>query len=457
MLTVGIGLAGLSGSAFLALINASFPKTTAGSNDVLALSGLNFLLATICAGMMAGSEQEMARAVSRAIAIGEDPAAVQRRHYRHGAWLIIGTLLVVGALSPVLVVVSLGRHWVLLAELLVGLVGGLALYPIRGALTGRRDYPVFSTTLVIEGLSRLVPAGIILALGVGSVGSFGLVFALGGPTVACFYGLYAPRWLHRRRRELPETVPVVELAEAAATAASADDADVAGAGDRSGAGLWILTAATLSNQLLFNAVPLLVAAKYGGTHDTTLANESAAVLSAVGLTRLGILMMVQLQAPLLPKLTAAAVHRRFAEVRQYTKKLSLLCAAVGLAGSLGCWVLGPWVLTTIMRAHAHLPGDYLAVLALGTAFMMVGFILQAALVAMDRHVVVLIAWAVGAVVTVPVFLAGEGLFRTTALAGVIGPFVAMLVMAVEVWLRTRGGDQTPVDGDGVRASAPVLR
>ena len=212
----------------------------------------------------------------------------------------------------------------------------------------------------------------------------------------------------------------------------------------------------LANQLLFNAVPLLVAAKYSGTSDTTLANEAAAVLSAVGLTRLGILMMVQLQAPLLPKLTAAAAHRRFAEVRQYTKRLSLLCAAVGLAGSLGCWVLGPWVLSTIMRAHAHLPGDYLAVLALGTAFVMVGYILQAALVAMDRHVVVLTAWAVGAVVTVPVFFAGQGLLRTTAIAGVVGPFVAMLIMAAEAWLRTRGGDQEPVDGD-LRTPAPALR
>lgn len=453
MLTVGIGLAGASGSAFLALINASFPKG-AGSSDVLALSSMNFLLATICTGMMAGSEQEMARAVSRSVALGEDPAAVERRQYRHARWLMIGTLLATAALSPLLV--GTLKHWVLVLELLVGLVGGLALYPIRGALTGRRDYPVFSTTLIIEGLTRLIPAAVILALGVASVWLYGLVFALGGPAVACVYGLYAPRWRRRRRAargELPDPVPVPELAEAASSAAL-DESARDGASAGSGRQLWVLTAATLSNQLLFNAVPLLVAAKYGGDHGT-LADKAAAVLSAVGLTRLGILMMVQLQAPLLPKLTAAAAHRRFAEVRRLTRVLSLLCAAVGLAGVIGCWVLGPWVLTTIMRAHHSLPGAYLAVLALGTAFVMVGFILQAALVAMDRHVVVLVAWAVGAIVTVPVFLLGEGLLRTTAMAGVVGPFVAMSIMAVEAWLRTRGGDQQPADGADARTAAPV--
>jgi O-antigen/teichoic acid export membrane protein len=454
MLTVGIGLAGLSGSAFLALINASFPRESQTSGGpVVALSGLNFLLATICAGMMAGSEQEMARAVSRSIALGEDPATVERGQYRHAAWLGVGTLISVAAISPALVATMLHHHWVLAAELLVGLVGGLALYPIRGALTGRRDYAVFSTTLIIEGLTRLIPAVFILALGVASVWSYGLVFALGGPTVACFYGLFAPRWLRRRRGgrtdpepELPEPVPVAELAEAASSAAQDD----AGSARRSGSGVWILTAATLANQLLFNAVPLLVAAKYSS-------REAAAVLSAVGLSRLGILMMVQLQAPLLPRLTAAAAHHRFAEVRQYTKKLSLLCAAVGLAGCLGCWLLGPWILWNIMRAQAQLPGDYLAALALGTAFVMVGYILQAALVAMDRHAVVFAAWTAGVIATVPVFFIGEGLLRTTALAGAIGPFVAMAIMAVEAWLRTRGGDQEPAAGDDVRASAPVLR
>ena len=458
-LAIGLGLSGAAGSAFLAIINASFPKTASGSSDVLALSGLNFLLATIVTGMMAGSEQEMARAVTKAVALGGDPAEVVRRQSRHAAWLIGGTLVAVCLLSPLLVAKSLGHHWVLFGELLIGLVGGLAIFPIRGVLTGRRDYPLFSATLIVEGLTRLIPSLLILLLGLGAVWSYGLVFALGGPTLAAVFGVLVPRMTGRDvyRLEGPSanTVPAersvpagIEAEFAAGTQApdSADEPEPEADDERPAAleqgttRLTLLTAASLANQLLFNAIPLLVAARYAGHQD---ANQASAVNSGVGLTRLGILILVPLQAPLLPRLTAAAVHRRYAEVRKRTRVLTGLCAAVGLFASVCCWAVGPFVLRDIMRAHATLPGIYLAALALGTTFIMVGMIIQSTLLSIERHFVVLIAWLAGVVVTVPVFLVGHSLLGTTAVAAIAGPFVAMLIMAVDAWAHTRGADGEP--------------
>ena len=156
-LAIGLGLSGAAGSAFLAIVNASFSRNTAsGNSDVLALAGLNFLLATIVTGMMAGSEQEMARAVTKAVALGADPTPVVRSQARHAAWLIGGTMLATCALSPLLVAKSLGHNWVLFGELLIGLIGGLAIFPIRGVLTGRRDYPLFSATLIVRSEERRV-------------------------------------------------------------------------------------------------------------------------------------------------------------------------------------------------------------------------------------------------------------------------------------------------------------
>ena len=456
-LAIGLGLSGAAGSGFLAIINASFPKTPSGSSDVLALSGLNFLLATIVTGMMAGSEQEMARAVTKAVALGGDPAEVVRRQSRHAAWLIGGTMVAVCLLSPLLVAKSLGHHWVLFGELLIGLVGGLAIFPIRGVLTGRRDYPLFSATLIVEGLTRLIPSLLILLLGLGSVWSYGLVFALGGPTLAAVFGVLVPRLTGRDvyRLDGPSTkaipaernVPAGIEADFAAGTQASDDAEPEADGEplaalerQGGTRLTLLTAASLANQLLFNAIPLLVAARYAGHQD---ANQASAVNSGVGLTRLGILILVPLQAPLLPRLTAAAVHRRYAEVRKRTRVLTGLCAAVGLFASLCCWVLGPWVLRDVMRAHATLPGIYLAALALGTTFIMVGMIIQSTLLSIERHFVVLIAWLAGVIVTVPVFLIGHSLLGTTAVAAIAGPFVAMLVMAVDAWAHTRGADGEP--------------
>lgn len=451
-LAIGLGLSGAAGSIFLAIINASFPKTTDGSSSVLALSGLNFLLATIVTGMMAGSEQEMARAVTKAVALGADPRPVVRSQARHAAWLIGGTMLATCVLSPLLVAKSLNHNWVLFGELLIGLVGGLAIFPIRGVLTGRRDYPLFSATLIVEGLTRLIPGALVLALGLSSVWLYGLVLAIGGPTLASVFGVLAPRWSNREGyslegptaarddHELRDVPPGIEAEFAAGTQPTEEDeADnqASAALERGGVRLTLLTAASLANQLLFNVIPLLVAARYTGKAEASLAS---AVNSGVGLTRLGILILVPLQAPLLPRLTAAAVHRRYAEVRQRTRVLTALCAGVGLFAAACCWLIGPFVLKYIMRAHDTLPGYYLATLALGTTFMMVGMIIQSTLLSLERHSVVLIAWIAGVVVTVPVFLAGHSLLLTTGIAAVVGPFVAMLVMAVDAWLHTRGAD-----------------
>lgn len=451
-LAIGLGLSGAAGSAFLAIINASFPKGPAGSSSVLALSGLNFLLATIVTGMMAGSEQEMARQVTKAVALGADPALVVRRQSRHAAWLIGGTMLATCALSPLLVAKSLGHNWVLFGELLIGLIGGLAIFPIRGVLTGRRDYPLFSATLIVEGLTRLIPSLLMLLLGLSSVWLFGLVFALGGPTLAAVFGVLAPKLTGRDvyRLEGPSTahpaehdVPAGIEAEFAAGTQAAEEPDDEPPTtlERGGTRLTLLTAASLANQLLFNAIPLLVVMRYGG--DKAIADRTSAVNSAVGLTRLGILILVPLQAPLLPRLTAAAVHRRYSEVRRRTRVLTGLCAGVGLFAALCCLLIGPFVLQHVMRAHATLPGYYLATLALGTAFIMVGMIIQSTLLAIERHFVVLIAWTAGVVVTVPVFLIGHSLLATTGVAAIVGPFVAMVIMGFDAWLHTRGADGVP--------------
>lgn len=417
LLSVGLAISAVAGSGFLAILNASV-----SSADVVALSGLNFLLATISTGVMAGLEQEMTRAVSRALAVGDSPGPAIRRQVRQAAWLIGGTLVVVSALSPLIVDHWLGGRWYLFGELLIGLFGALASFQVRGMLSGRQDFRLYSLTLIVEGLTRLAPSILILVLGLGSAWLFGLLFAL-GPVFAAVSGLIGPRG---HAAEILGVAPA-ERPSAAETAES---------DRRAASNLALLTGATLASQLLLNSVPLLVVARYSTSHDQAVLNTAAAINSAVGLTRLGILLLLPLQAPLLPRLTAAAAHGRLAEVRQRTVKLAGLCAAVGLVGVAACAVIGPWALLTIMRAHASLPGWFLAVFASGTLFMMIGYILQSALIALGRHKIVMIAWGLGALLTIPVFATGGSILATTAFAAVAGPLAAAAIMAVDAWWAT---------------------
>ncbi len=435
LLIFSVVVAGAAGSGFLAIV-----IRTESHKDFLALSGLNFLLATISTGVMSGLEQEMARGVSRALALGGDAGAVIRRQVRQGLWLTVGTVAVVCALSPVVVTYSLGGHWYLFAELLLGLFGALGSFQVRGLLSGRQDFRTFSITMVVEGLFRLVPSMLILAYGHGSVWLYGLLFAL-GPVLATLSGVAGP-WVRKQpagpRAPDGSAAPVPDSATAAA--ASADPLD------RSTSDLALLTGASLANQLLLNSVPLLVVARYSGSKDQTILDQAAAITSAVGLTRLGSLILYPLQAPLLPKLTAAAARGDIAEVRRRTMPLLGLCTAVGLAAVGACALIGPWTVHTIMGAHYRLPGGFLAALAAGTLFMMAGLILQAALIALGRHRMVMLAWGLGVAVTIPVFLLSNAILVTTAFAAMAGPLVAAAVMAVDTQWATKprgAGPQGP--------------
>lgn len=101
LLAAGLGLSAAAGSAFIAVVNHSMPV-----NEVRPLPQLYFLLSAIGTGMFAAFEQEMTRAVSRALALGHSEAQVIRHQVRNAAWVGIGTLAIVCAASPFIT-----HHW----------------------------------------------------------------------------------------------------------------------------------------------------------------------------------------------------------------------------------------------------------------------------------------------------------------------------------------------------------
>jgi O-antigen/teichoic acid export membrane protein len=436
LLGFGLVVSGAAGSTFLAILNRSVDVP-----DFVALTtGLNFLLATISTGIMSGLEQEMARGVSRALALGTDAGAVVRRQTRQGLWLIGGTTAVICAASPLLVEHYLDGHWYLFGELLLGLFGTMASFQVRGLLSGRQDFQAFSVTLVVEGLVRLVPSILMFAVGNHSAWLFGLLFAL-GPALAALSGVIGP-WV--RKRPAQEDAGGLRTPSPAAAPVETER--------RSASNLALLTGASLANQLVLNAVPLLVVPRYSHSTDPGIVKQVAAINSAVGLTRLGILVLFPLQAPLLPRLTAAAARGDLAEVRRRTLPLLGLCTAVGLLAVGACATIGPWTLRVVMGAHAPLSGAFLAALAAGTLFMMIGLLLQATLIALGRHKMVMLAWGLGVVVTIPAYALSGTLLTAAGVTALVGPLVAAAVMAVDTQWATKPRRPRP---DGAAPAAPV--
>jgi O-antigen/teichoic acid export membrane protein len=436
-LGVGLIVSAFSGSVSLLIVNLAV-----SSENVLALNGLNILLAAISTGVMAGIEQEMVRAVSRAIARGLPTAPVIRRQVKQAGWFVGGTLAVCLVLAPVLTAHWLDSQWALYAELMLGLAGTMVSFQVRGTLSGRQDFHVFSITLLVEAFTRMFPSLALLALGCHAAWLYGLMFAL-GPVLGAVVGIQLPKVWHRPHLVHPE---------------GDRDAEQEESSGRAGANLSLLTGATLASQLLLNAVPLLVDASYQHSSNPKELRTAAAITSAVGLARLGIVAMLPIQTPLLPKLTTAAERGEYATVRRMTLLLVGVCAGLGLAAVLLSATAGPWILHYLLHAHENLPNWFLAAFAAGTGFLMIGFILQASLIAMNRHMSVMIGWGLGLVATVPIFAVpvfmGSGdILRITAVGALAGPAATAVFLAADLLGAMRHGPVVPApsqpgnDGD----------
>ncbi|MGH6657284.1 MAG: hypothetical protein ACRDVE_19040, partial [Actinocrinis sp.] len=188
LLAIGLGLSAAAGSGFLAVVIHSL-----GSEEAAPLSGgLYFLLAAIGTGMFAAFEQEMTRAVSRALALGHSESQVIRHQVRNAAWVGIGTVAVVCAASPYITRHWMYGHWIVFAELLIGLGGIWAAFLVRGVLSGRQQFRSYAITMVVEGLARLLPCIVLAVTGTGSTWAYGLIFALGS-AAAALSGLFVAR------------------------------------------------------------------------------------------------------------------------------------------------------------------------------------------------------------------------------------------------------------------------
>ncbi|MBR7827364.1 hypothetical protein KDK95_13685 [Actinospica sp. MGRD01-02] len=421
-LAVGLIVSAFSGSVYLLIVNLAFHDN---GNYVLALQGLNTLLAAISTGVMSGIEQEMVRAVSRAIVHRLPTAPVIRRQVKQAAWFVGVTIAGCLVLSPVLTKHFLAGSWVMYIELMIGLLGAVVSFQVRGTLSGKQDFHVFSITLLVESFTRMLPCALLLVAGNKDLWLYGLFFAL-GPVFSAVVGIVLPRIWHRPQYDGFGGDDTGEPSTAAEES-----------GGRAAANLGLLTGATLASQLLLNAVSLLVIARYSNSHDKQTVDLAAAINSAVGLARIGIVALLPIQTPLLPKLTTAAERGDVAEVRRKTLLLVAICAGIGLAAVLVCATIGPWVMSEIMHALADLPRWFLAAFAGATMFMMIAMILQPGLIAMNRHKSVMIGWTLGIVATVPVFLVNGDILKVTAVGAIVGPLVTSIFLAIDLWWSMR--------------------
>lgn len=178
-------------------------------------------------------------------------------------------------------------------------------------------------------------------------------------------------------------------------------------------------AASGATAVLITGFPTIVRFTHPDSQDAAI--TAAAIIYAVVLTRAPLLVpLQQLQSALIV---------RFVETRHISalaKPLGLVWG-VGSAGAVLAWVVGPWLMVTILGPSYEVPGYLLALLTIGAACTASLMVTSAATVAIDRHGVYLAGWIVATVVAVLALAISPTLSQGAWLALITGPLLGLSV------------------------------
>jgi O-antigen/teichoic acid export membrane protein len=149
------------------------------------------------------------------------------------------------------------------------------------------------------------------------------------------------------------------------------------------------------------------------------------------------------QAALLPRLSRLAARNELAEFRDGLRKLMLLVGAVGVIGTVGAFVLGPFAIDTVY--DATLSGRTLAMLAASSAVYMAGLATAQAVIALQGHAYVAAGWVIAVVTYVlGTWLSSDLLFRRIEIGLLLSSIAALVCFGIALRHQLRTGvEPTP--------------
>ncbi|MFZ9630242.1 MAG: lipid II flippase MurJ, partial [Ilumatobacteraceae bacterium] len=275
---------------------------------------------------------------------------------------------------------------------------------------GHGRFCAYAVVRSADGVVRIVACVALAVAGVDAVGPYGLAIA--------FAPLPGVLWVALRGHLRTEDGPPAEWNEVTQNLG------------------WLL-AGSMCAAGLVNAGPLAVTVLAAEGQQASVTRFTYGVL----LARVPLFMFQAVQAALLPRLSGLAARNEIAEFRQGLGRLLKMVLVVAVVGTIGAYVLGPFVIEKFY--DSRLDGRTLAVLALSSATYMFALALAQAVIALRGHALVALGWA-GAAATFVAAVAvntGAELFARVETA-LLGSSVAALVLfAVALRSRLRTGAQ----------------
>ena len=405
-LPVGIGLLVAGVTAYLFLKVA---KVALGSDEaVQPVASLWIATFALAPGFFLPLEQELARTLAHRRALGQGGKPVVDRVRTLGIGLAVIVTIVALAASPVIVSGYFDGDWILLIALIMAFAAYAPAHLSRGIASGNGRFNAYAIVMGADGAVRIVMCAALAIFGVKTVGMYGFAVAVSP--------LPGVLWVKAKGALRTEPGPPASWAEVTPNLG------------------WLLLGSVFAAALV-NAGPLAATLLAGDGQKELVTRFTYGVL----LARIPLFLFQAVQAALLPRLSRLAARNEIAEFRAGFAKLMKLVLVVGVVGTAGAFLLGPFVIDRFY--NAKLPRDTMAMLALGSALYMVALAIAQAVIALRGHALVAVGWVVAAATFVLVtWLSSHELFRRVEFGLVASSFAAVCTFAVALRSRLRSGE-----------------
>jgi O-antigen/teichoic acid export membrane protein len=428
---VGLGLSGAATYAFFAVASRALDPV-----DYAAIGVLWSLLFAVGNGVMQPLEQEVARAVSDRRARGIGPGPVVRRAVRIGVGFtavlcVAATATELGARAldedPGWLLSNLfGGNEVLVVVFLVGLAGFCAAHLTRGALSSHGRFAAYATFFAVDGIGRVLLAGVLAVAGVATVGAWGAILA-----AAPFLGVAVAL---RGQRDLTEAGPEASWGELTRALG------------------WLL-AGTGSLALVVQGGTVAVQV----LADADQADAAGVFLNGLQIARIPLFLFQAVLASLLPRLSRQAAGGDLAAFRHGLGRLVGAILGVGALAVVAATVVGPVVVDLLFDATTALEARDLGLLSGAFVVIMAAICLDQGLIALGAHRLMACGWMLSLATFVVVTALGDDLFLRVEVGLVAGAAVAFgWMLACLTWqLRRSSAHVEPVSFAEAVAESPL--
>ena len=407
--TLPVGLALLvAGTATYAFFRVG-TLALGGKEEFAPIVAMWFATFSLAPGFFLPLEQELGRALSDRKANGHGGLPVVRRVVVLGGVITSVVLIVILLASPLITSNYFDGDWWMLAALATAFVAYAPAHLARGICAGNGRFRAYAVVMGSDGVIRIAACIVLATIGINSPGPYGFAVAL-SPLVAVIAVGY-------RGQLRTEPGPEAVWSEVTQNLG------------------WLLIG-TLFAAGLLNAGPVAANLLSGNSP----AEKEAIVRFGYGvlLARIPLFMFQAVQAALLPRLSRLAARGELDEFRIGLRRLMHLVVAVGVVGTAGAFLLGPFVIEKVY--DAELGGRTLAMLALSSAVYMAGLATAQAVIALRGHALVALGWGVAVVTFVlGTWLSSDELFRRIEIGLVISSAAALCCFAAALRHKLRTG------------------